>query len=292
MKKYRKIAVIVIAVILIISGLFKSENDNIKYPNIALDNIPEYSGSPYVVINDNLPFFTEDEYTTNSYETYSDLDRLGRCGVVMASIGKDLMPEEEREAIGQVKPSGWHTVKYDWVDGKYLYNRCHLLGFQLTGENANERNLITGTRYLNVEGMLPFENMVADYIKETDNHVLMRVTPVFKEDNLVASGVLMEALSMEDNGNGICFNVYCYNVQPGVEINYASGISKKDENYTFKTEDYKNETSFILNTSSKKVHRKECSNIKSIKDKNKEIYYGNIDVLLENGYDTCNDCFK
>lgn len=291
MKKIKKVSIIIIGVILIIAGLIKSGNENIKYPNISLDNIPEFSGSPYIVINDNLPFFTEDEYTTNSYETYSELDRLNRCGVVMASIGKDLMPTEEREAIGQVKPSGWHTVKYDWVDGKYLYNRCHLLGFQLTGENANERNLITGTRYLNVEGMLPFENMVADYIKETDNHVLMRVTPIFKEDNLVASGVLMEALSMEDSGNGICFNVYCYNVQPGVKINYASGISDIDENYTLKKEDYENEGSFILNTNSKKVHRKECSNIKSIKDKNKETYFGNIDVLLENGYDTCNDCF-
>ena len=291
MKKYKKILLSVLAVILIVFGLFKSGNDNTKYPDITLSSIPEFSGSPYAVINGNIPFFTEDEYTASSFETYSELDKLNRCGVVMASIGKDLMPTEEREAIGQVKPTGWHTVKYDWIDGKYLYNRCHLLGFQLTGENANERNLITGTRYLNVEGMLPFENMVADYIKETENHVLMRVTPIFKEDNLVASGVLMEGLSMEDNGNGICFNVYCYNVQPGVIINYASGSSHKDENYTFKMEDYENEGYYILNTSSKKIHRKGCTNIKSIKDKNKETYYGDIEVLLENGYDTCNECF-
>ena len=262
MKKYRNGLIIVIALILVVSGLIKSGNDNIKYPNISLDSIPEFSGSPYIVINDNIPFFTEDEYTVKSYETYSELDKLGRCAEVMASIGKDIMPTEEREPIGQIKPSGWHTVKYDWIDGKYLYNRCHLLGFQLTGENANERNLITGTRYLNVEGMLPFENMVADYIKETDNHVLMRVTPIFKEDNLVANGVLMEALSMEDNGVGICFNVYCYNVQPGVKINYASGISSKDENYTFKKEDYQNDGSFILNTSSKKIHKKQLTEVR------------------------------
>lgn len=292
MKKYKKILLIIFAVILVVFGMLKNENDNTKYPDITLSSIPEFSGVPYAVINSNIPFFTEDEYTVNSFETYSELDELGRCGVSMASIGKDLIPTEEREAIGQIKPTGWHTVKYDWVDGKYLYNRCHLIGFQLTGENANERNLITGTRYLNVEGMLPFENMVADYIKETDNHVLMRVTPIFKEDNLVASGVLMEGLSMEDNGEGICFNVYCYNVQPGVIINYASGTSRKDENYTFKKEDYKNEGYYILNTSSKKIHRKGCTNIKSIKDKNKETYYGNIDVLLEDNYDTCSECFK
>ncbi len=291
MKRNRKIIILIIAVILMIFGLLKNENDNTKYSNISIDSIPEFSGSPYLVINDNIPFYTEDEYTTKSYETYSELDKLGRCGVVMASIGKDIMPTEEREAIGQVKPSGWHTVKYDWVDGKYLYNRCHLLGFQLTGENANERNLITGTRYLNVEGMLPFENMVADYIKETDNHVLMRVTPIFKEDNLVASGVLMEALSMEDDGKGICFNVYCYNVQPGVKINYASGISSKDDSYTLESENYNIESTYILNTSSKKVHKKECSDIKDIKEKNKETYSGILQVLIDNGYDTCKACF-
>ena len=162
--------------------------------------VPEFSGEPYVVIHDNQPDFTEEEKTTESYEHYSDLDSLGRCGVAEANIGQDLMPTEKRGAIGQVKPTGWHTVKYDQVDGKYLYNRCHLIGYQLTGENANEKNLITGTRYLNVEGMLPFENMVADYIKETGNHVLYRVTPIFTGENLVADGVEMEALSMEDNG--------------------------------------------------------------------------------------------
>ena len=179
----------------------------------------------YTVVNDNIPTFSESEMNTDSYETYSELDELGRCGVATANIGTDLMPTEKRDSIGAVKPSGWHTVKYDCVDGKYLYNRCHLIGFQLTAENANPENLITGTRYLNVEGMLPFENMVADYIKETNNHVLYRVTPVYEGDNLVASGVQMEAKSVEDDGEGILFNVFCYNVQPGVEIDYESGES-------------------------------------------------------------------
>ena len=192
-----------------------------------LDKIPEFDKSKaYVVINENIPAFKEDELTTKSFECYSELDELGRCGVVYANIGKDTMPTEERKSIGQIKPTGWHTVKYDCVDGKYLYNRCHLIGYQLTAENANEKNLITGTRYMNVEGMLPFENMVADYIKETGNHVLYRVTPIFKENNLVASGVQMEAKSVEDNGEGILFNVYIYNNQPGIEINYLTGESK------------------------------------------------------------------
>ncbi len=190
---------------------------------ISLEEIPAYSGSAYVAVNGNQPFFTEEEYTAASYETYSPLDDLGRCGPAMANVGRDLMPTEERGAIGSVKPTGWQTAKYDFVDGKYLYNRCHLIGYQLTAENANKRNLITGTRYLNVTGMLPFENMVADYIKETNNHVLYRVTPVFDGDDLVAKGVLMEAWSVEDGGEGVCFNVYCYNVQPGVAIDYATG---------------------------------------------------------------------
>jgi DNA-entry nuclease len=159
----------------------------------SLDSIPDYSGSPYVTVNDNQPYFSDSDLTTTSFESYSDLDSLGRCGVAYACVSTDTMPTEERGSIGQIKPTGWHTVKYDCVDGKYLYNRCHLIGYQLTAENANEKNLITGTRYLNVDGMLPFENMVADYIKETDNHVLYRVTPIFDGDNLVASGVLMEA---------------------------------------------------------------------------------------------------
>lgn len=197
---------------------------------LSVADIPAYAGDPYVTINDNVPQFLETDLATSSFEYYSDLDDLGRCGVVYACIGTDLMPTEERGNIGAVKPSGWHTVKYDIVDGKYLYNRCHLIGYQLSGENANVNNLITGTRYLNVEGMLPFENMVADYVKETGNHVLYRVTPVFEGDNLVASGVQIEAQSVEDQGEGILFNVYCYNVQPGVTIDYATGDSALAEN--------------------------------------------------------------
>ena len=198
----------------------------------SLDSIPDYSGSAYVNVNDNQPYFSDTDLTTTSFETYSELDGLGRCGVAYASVSTDTMPTKERGSIGQIKPTGWHTVKYDCVDGKYLYNRCHLIGYQLTAENANEKNLITGTRYLNVDGMLPFENMVADYIKETDNHVLYRVTPIFDGDNLVASGVLMEAKSVEDKGEGICFCIFCYNVQPGVNIDYAAGESTLAESST------------------------------------------------------------
>ena len=197
---------------------------------IDLDNIPKYSGSPYVEINNNIPYFTEEEHTTESFEKYSELDILGRCGVAYANICKEIMPakNEERGKIGSVNPSGWKNVKYNGlVDGNYLYNRCHLIGWQLAAENANAKNLITGTRYLNVEGMLPFENKVADYIKNKDkNHVLYRVTPIFEGSNLVASGVQIEAYSVEDNGDGICFNIYAYNVQPGIEINYKTGESK------------------------------------------------------------------
>ena len=205
--------------------------ENISY--ISLEDIPEYNGKPYVYINSNVPFFTESDLTTTSYEKYTKLDSLERCGAAVASIGKDIMPTEERGAIGSVKPTGWHTVRYQGIDGNYLYNRCHIIGYQLSGENANEKNLITGTRYLNVEGMLPFENMVAEYVEETNNHVLYRVTPIFEEDNLLASGVLIEAKSVEDNGKGIQFNVYCYNVQPGIEINYKTGESSGPE-YTGK----------------------------------------------------------
>lgn len=192
-----------------------------------IGDVPEYSGSPYVEINNNEPEFSENDMTTQPFENYSEIDSLGRCGVAYANVCTDIMPTEERGKIGMIKPSGWHTVKYDNVDGKYLYNRCHLIGYQLSGENANEKNLITGTRYLNVDGMLPFENEVADYVHKTNNHVLYRVTPIFEGDNLVASGVWMEAKSVEDNGEGVKFSVYVYNVQPGITIDYATGESKK-----------------------------------------------------------------
>ena len=193
---------------------------------ISLEEVPPYSGAPYVELNGNLPDFSADELSPDPFEVYSPLDLLGRCGTAYANIGRELMPTEDRGDIGQIHPSGWQSVKYDIVDGGYLYNRCHLIGYQLTGENANECNLITGTRYMNVEGMLPFENLVADYIQETDQHVRYRVTPVYQGTELVARGVQMEALSVEDGGEGVCFNVYVYNVQPGVEIDYATGESR------------------------------------------------------------------
>lgn len=237
-KNSRKIPSILLIIIIIIGAYFGLDVSSLigldnggthvseQQIEISLEDIPEYSDEPYVVINGNEPNFSEDDFSTTSFEKYSDLDELGRCQVAYANIGKDLMPTQERGSISEVKPSGWENKKYDIVDGKYLYNRCHLIGFQLTGENANKKNLITGTRYLNVTGMLPFENQVADYVKETGNHVLYRVTPIFDGTNLVASGVLMEAESVEDKGEEICFCVYVYNVQPGIIIDYATGESK------------------------------------------------------------------
>ncbi len=230
-----------------------------------LESIPEYTGDPYVVINENDPFFTESDFTEEAFETYSDLDELGRCGAAFANVGKETMPTEERGQIGMIKPSGWQTVKYDCVDGKYLYNRCHLIGYQLSAENANEKNLITGTRYLNVSGMLPFENKVADYIKETGNHVLYRVTPIYQEKNLVASGVLMEAQSVEDDTVKFC--VYCYNVQPDVQIDYATGKSSLVGSQEVSEAPDQNAT-YILNENSKKIHTPDCPSVQDTKPKN------------------------
>ena len=216
---------------------------------ITIDEVPVYSGDPYVVINDNEPSFSSEELESDSFESYGELDDLGRCTIAFANLSSELMPQGERGSIGQVKPSGWQTVRYDSVDGKYLYNRCHLIGWQLSGENANERNLITGTRYMNTEGMLPFENMVADYIKEKDGHVLYRVTPIFVEDELVARGVQMEAYSIEDAGASICFNVFVYNVQPGIEIDYSDGSSRLSE-----TADESQEDGVIRGNSRSKIY--------------------------------------
>ena len=273
------------------------ENEGTKYPTqviVSLDDIPEYSGNPYVAINDNQPSFTEDDYTTKAFEEYAELDNLGRCGVTYACVGVEIMPTEKRGDIGMVKPTGWVTAKYDFVDGRYLYNRCHLIGFQLTGENANTSNLITGTRYMNTQGMLPFENMIADYVKETENHVLYRVTPIFDGDNLVASGVQMEAWSVEDDGEGICFNVYCYNVQPGVEIDYATGKSWLDETATENDDsNVDNNAKYVLNTSSKKIHKPDCSGATSMNEKNKQVVKGkDIKYYLQQGYEYCGVCHK
>ena len=229
-RKYKKIKglpSVVVFVLAVLAALFYLKSNS--GPSISLAEIPAYNGTPYVLINDNQPDFGLENLTLEEFEQYSELDALGRCGVAYANISLYTMPTEDRGEIGQIKPSGWQTVRYDFINGKYLYNRCHLIGFQLAGENANEENLITGTRYLNVEGMLPFENMVAEYVEETGNHVLYRVTPIFEGSNLVASGVQMEAFSVEDEGEGVCFNVYIYNVQPGVVIDYATGNNWAEE---------------------------------------------------------------
>lgn len=263
---------------------------------ISLDEIPEYSGIPYIEINGNMPYFTENDYSTEVFESYSELDSLGRCGVCFANIGIELMPTEERGEIGQIKPSGWQLVKYDFVDGKYLYNRCHLIGYQLSGENANEKNLITGTRYMNVQGMLPFENMVAEYVKNTGNHVLYRVTPIFEGNNLVASGVQMEAKSVEDDGAGVCFHVYVYNCQPGVTIDYANGMSALAENEADAEDNEESPvlqgegTTYILNTNTHKFHYPSCSSVDDMKEKNKQEYQGNREDLIKQGYDPCKRC--
>lgn len=286
-------------------------------------DVPAYSGEPYTAVNNNEPYFTSDNLTTEAFENYSELDALGRCGVAYANVCLETMPTEKRGSISEVKPTGWHSVKYDNVDGKSLYNRCHLIGYQLTAENANQQNLITGTRYLNVDGMLPFENMVADYVKETDNHVLYRVTPIFTGDNLVADGVLMEGYSVEDEGDGICFCVYAYNVQPGITIDYATGDSwlssekgnsdsssggksavsqsaadkSGTQQATVQTESVKETsapvstgTEYILNTNTKKFHYPSCSSVKQMKASNKKEYTGSRDDLIAQGYDPCKKC--
>ena len=262
---------------------------------VSMDELPAYSDSAYVEIDGNQPSFTDaDKQETEAFEEYSDLDYLGRCGTAYANVGQELMPAdgEKRGSIGQVKPTGWHTVKYDCVDGKYLYNRCHLIGFQLTGENANEENLITGTRYLNVEGMLPFENMVADYVQETGNHVLYRVTPIFQGTELVARGVQMEAESVEDQGEGICFNVYVYNDQPGITIDYATGASslEGDALPEDSTQKEPEDTLYILNTSSGKFHLPSCSGAASMKEENRQAFSGSREELIAQGYSPCGQC--
>lgn len=284
----------------------------------SLREIPAYSGTPYTEVNGNQPYFTEEELTTQSFETYSELDSLGRCGVAYANVGQDLMPTEPRGEIGAVKPTGWHLVKYDNVDGKYLYNRCHLIAYMLAAENANPQNLITGTRYLNVQGMLPFETKVCDYVKNTGNHVLYRVTPIFDGDNLLADGVLMEAYSVEDAGEGISFCVFAYNVQPGIGIDYATGDSWAEGSGTYQSTvaSVAEETpvpqpetdtavqitpessapqesqgiTYVLNTNTKKFHYPTCSSVDDMKEKNKQIYTGSRDEVINMGYVPCKRC--
>ena len=255
--------------------------------SVTLDSIPAYDGSPWVELNQNTPNFDPDDLTQEAFEEYGPLDSLGRCTTAWANVCRELMPTEDRESISSVTPTGWINREYD---GEYLYNRCHLIGFQLTGENANEQNLITGTRYLNVEGMLPFENMVADYVKETGNHVLYRVTPIFDGDNLVASGVEMEAQSVEDQGEGICFHVYCYNVQPGVTIDYATGESWPEGTEQPDAGQSGEGQHYVLNTSSMKFHLPDCPGVSNMSEQNKQEYTGSREELIARGYSPCGTC--
>lgn len=289
MKKHRVLPPLLLAVFVLFGGCASlAEPGSAPAAAVALEDVPAFSGAPYVELDGNQPAFSEAERTAESFETYSALDELGRCGPAFACIGQDLMPTQERESISQVRPTGWQNAEYDFVDGGYLYNRCHLIGFQLTGENANERNLITGTRYMNVEGMLPFENMVADYVKETGNHVLYRVTPVFEAEELVARGVQMEAWSVEDKGDGVCFNVYVYNNQPGVEIDYRTGESRA-AGAESTVEPAQDET-YILNVRSKKFHRPDCASVDSMREENRETFHGSREALIEQGYAPCGSC--
>ena len=294
----RKILSFILSFVLLLS-LFGCTIPNFIPPNpayeeyiapalpISLDSIAQYCGEAYIEINENVPFFS-DEDTSRSYEKYSRLDSLGRCGAAIACIGRDIMPTEERGDISSVKPTGWHTAKHN---GTYLYHRCHILGFQLTGENANEKNLITGTAYFNVSGMLPFENMVADYVEETENHVLYRVTPIYDGYDLVARGVLMEAMSVEDFGRDLMFCVFVYNIQPGVTIDYSTGESRlANEEELNGTHKENTSYTYVLNITSKKFHYESCASAKKISESNKEIYTGTRGELIKSGYTPCGSC--
>ena len=304
----------VLTVAFVMAGCTMSA-DYTSVQSFSLEDIPASSDTGFVYINDNEPEFTEEEYTTDAFEAYSPLDYLGRCGPAYACLGRELMPTEERESISHIHPSGWQSVQYDIVEGGSLYNRSHLIGFQMSGENDNEENLITGTRYMNAHVMLPFENLVADYIRDTGNHVLYRVTPVFEGSNLVASGVQMEALSVEDGGADICFNVYIYNVQPGIEIDYATGdswlssdVSAGDvgaaDKYGSESGDASGSSavqqsesgnsngsqSYVLNTNSMKFHDPDCGSVDDMSSSNRQNYKGSRSDLIKQGYEPCGNC--
>lgn len=287
---------------------------------LSYRDVPAFEGNPYVYVNDGEPTFTDEQRAAEpGHEHYGELDELGRCTAAFAVVGPETQPTEKRGSIGEVRPSGWQMAKYDFVEGKYLFNRCHLLGYQLTGENANERNLITGTRYLNVQGMLPFENAVADYVDATGNHVLMAVMPVFEGSELVARGVHMMAESVEDGGEGVAFNVFCYNVQPGVVIDYGTGESMLEEDATplpdvsgaesapdtasegagageasekgaTGSAEGKGTTEYVLNTNSKKFHLPSCSSVDQMSPKNREDVEDTRENLITKGYDPCKRC--
>ena len=278
----RPLAALLLALGLLLSGCGLGQQ-----PQISLGEVPAYSGAPYVELDGNQPAFAEADMEAEAFESYAPLDLLGRCGTAYACLSPELMTVGERGSVGQVKPTGWHTVRYDFVDGQYLYNRCHLIGYQLSGENANERNLITGTRYLNVEGMLPFEEQVADYIRETGGRVLYRVTPIFEGNDLLAAGVEIEALSVGDAGEGVCFHVYCYNVQPGVGIDYATGDSRPAE---AAPADEGGAVQYVLNTRSKRFHRPDCASVDDISPSNRQDYTGSREALTARGYKPCGSC--
>lgn len=287
---------------------------------LSYRDVPAFEGNPYVYVNDGEPTFTDEQRAAEpGHEHYDELDELGRCTAAFAVVGPETQPTEKRGSIGEIRPSGWQMAKYDFVEGKYLFNRCHLLGYQLTGENANPQNLITGTRYLNIQGMLPFENAVADYVDATGNHVLMAVTPIFEGDELVARGVRMMAESVEDGGEGVAFNVFCYNVQPGVVIDYGTGESMLEEDATplpdvsgaesapdtasegagageasekgaTGSAEGKGTTEYVLNTNSKKFHLPSCSSVDQMSPKNREDVEDTRENLIANGYDPCKRC--
>lgn len=285
---------------------------------LSYRDVPAFEGNPYVYVNDGEPTFTDEQRAAEpGHEHYGELDELGRCTAAFAVVGPETQPTEKRGSIGEIRPSGWQMAKYDFVEGKYLFNRCHLLGYQLTGENANPQNLITGTRYLNIQGMLPFENAVADYVDATGNHVLMAVTPIFEGSELVARGVHMMAESVEDGGEGVAFNVFCYNVQPGVVIDYGTGESMLEEEATLlpdvsgaekapatasdgggeasekgatETDEGKGVAVYVLNTNSKKFHRPDCSSVGQMSAKNREDVEDTRENLIANGYDPCKRC--
>ena len=290
--------------------IYKDNTNYIEKENVGSynsDKIPEYNGKSYIILNNNEPNFNDEDFLTDTFEKYSPLDKLGRCGVAFANISIDLMPTIERGSIGMIKPSGWHTVKYDIVSGKYLYNRCHLIGYQLTGENANEKNLITCTRSMNMGVMLDYENKVANYVESTGNHVLYRATPIFEGDNLLAGGVQLEAYSVEDKGDGICFNVFIFNVQPGVKIDYLTGESSLEDESTAPTPTPKPSVtpkptpkpspsstaqaqSYVLNTKTHVFHYASCRHVSSIKDANRKNFTGSRDALISDGFKPCGSC--
>jgi DNA-entry nuclease len=302
----KRVSLTLLASILLIIGFISFDVS----ADASKSTIPKYSGNETVTINNNVPEFTKKEIVTTSFEKYGDLDKYGRCTVATACVGTDIMPTEDRGSIGSVKPTGWSQNKYPGIvnsEPPYLYNRCHIIGYQLTGENANEQNLITGTRYMNVEGMLPYENIVADYVKSTGNHVMYRVTPIFDGNNLLCSGVQMEAYSVEDSGKGVSFNVFCFNVQPGVEINYEDGSNKLDEGFvitggnggeevtrsvstTDSTLQNTSTSSYVANKNTKKFHSPSCGSVSDMKEKNKLYYDGTRDELINQGYDPCKRC--